>query len=245
MVTTACINEIFSSPQGEGLYAGEKMTFIRFASCTLGCQWCDTDCNPNKFCRVYISSQQTPDISIQNPVGIAKLNEIMGEFPDGTVGVTGGEPLEQVGFLKEYLPILSGRRKILLETNGIHFNALKEIAKYTDIISMDIKLPSSTGKRPLWKEHEQFLHAALETNAELYVKLVVTSSTSDRDINEAIKLLSKTNRYVPIFIQPVTPSEGFPDAISSDRILSLKRLLGAWLPNVRVSQQMHRMWGVK
>jgi 7-carboxy-7-deazaguanine synthase len=30
------ISEVFTSPQGEGLYAGQLMTFIRFAGCTVG-----------------------------------------------------------------------------------------------------------------------------------------------------------------------------------------------------------------
>lgn len=245
MTTHACINEIFSSPQGEGPHAGERMTFVRFARCRLGCIWCDTDYNPYKACEVFDPHANTATRTLPNPVTIVQLTEILEEFIDKAVAITGGEPLEQAAFLKDFLPYLQQRRKILLETNGIHHKALRMIANYVDIISMDIKLPSSTGKEPFWEEHKHFLDAALESGKELYVKLVVTSSTTDKDINDAIKLISNTNRYIPVILQPVTPTDNFPESISEGKLLSLKRLFGAWLPNVSVTPQMHKVWNVK
>jgi organic radical activating enzyme len=245
MTTTACINEIFSSLQGEGAYLGEKMTFIRFAECSFGCNWCDTDFESNKECKLFAPQSNKVASLIENPVGIVRLTEVLEQYSDKFIAITGGEPLEQVDFLRNLLPDLQRKRKILLETNGVHHKALKLVSDYIDVTSMDIKLPSSTGKKPFWNEHQQFIHAALESGKELYIKLVVTATTTDKDINEAIKLISSTNRFIPVFIQPVTPSDDLQDSVSDEKLLSFKRLFGAWLPNVSITPQMHKEWDIK
>lgn len=245
MTVTACLKEIFSSLQGEGQYVGEKMTFVRFSSCSLGCEWCDTDFDNDKYCRVYSLDNNDIDEKIPNPVSLVKLSDTLERFNDKYVAITGGEPLEQTDFLLQFLPNLQQKKKILLETNGIFHKELKLLANYIDIISMDIKLPSSTGRRSFWEEHKQFLAAAIESGKEVYIKLVVTSATTDKDINEAIKLISRTNRYIQVFLQPASPTENFSDNISDDRLLSMKRLFGAWLPNVSIAPQMHKLWGIK
>ena len=245
MTTTACINEIFSSRQGEGTYVGERMTFVRFSSCKIGCNWCDTDFDNAKDCNLYAPDSDKIASTLENPVGLVTLTEALEQYSDKFISITGGEPLEQVAFLKHLLPTIQQKRKILLETNGVSYKALRLISDYTDVISMDIKLPSSTGRGPFWKEHKEFLKTALESGKELYVKLVVTSATTDKDVNETIKLISNTNRYIPVFIQPVTPTDDFQDSVSGEKLQSFKRLFGAWLPNVKIAAQMHKEWGIK
>jgi organic radical activating enzyme len=220
------------------------MTFIRFAQCSIGCQWCDTECNPDKFCRVYKSDALNPAYSLRNPVGIVQIEDVLRDFSDEVVSITGGEPLEQADFLAEFLPTLQ-KKRIFLETNGICFEALKKVARYIDIISMDIKLPSSTGTRPYWREHAAFLDAALASGREIYIKIVVTAATTDKDINKVIKMVSAANRHIPVVLQPVTPTEKFHESISDERMLSLKRLFGLWIPNVSVTPQMHKLWEVR
>ncbi|MBI2341262.1 MAG: 7-carboxy-7-deazaguanine synthase QueE, partial [Deltaproteobacteria bacterium] len=186
--TTAHITEIFSSLQGEGPHTGEAMTFVRFAGCSTGCRWCDS-IDSIKTCVNY--RVETPPKSknfaiLSNPVSMERLNGHLAYFTDDTISVTGGEPLEQADFLAIWLPTLKPAKRVLLETNGIEASALQKISRLIDIISMDIKLPSSTGRKDYWQEHAAFLSKALSSGKETYVKIVVTSDTSSKDLQEAI-----------------------------------------------------------
>jgi pyruvate-formate lyase-activating enzyme len=55
------------------------------------------------------------------------------------------------------------RIAIYLETNGV-FDALGKIIEHLDFISMDIKLPSTSGHSGLWEEHKLFIQGAARKN---------------------------------------------------------------------------------
>lgn len=242
MELSAYLSEIFSSLQGEGPHTGEPMTFVRFAGCSLSCRWCDTEkaAVPEGSYGVETPSRSRQFVNYANPVTIEKLNEHLSFFNDPTISVTGGEPLEQTPFLEEWLKTLGGK-KILLETNGVFAKELSQVARLIDITSMDIKLPSSTGRAPLWNEHSEFLSAALSSGKELYVKIVITPDTLDKDIQEAIKIISSANKYIPVVLQPASETGNFSQKINEAQIQSFARLCNLWLPNVSVMPQMHKL----
>lgn len=246
METRANIVEIFSSLQGEGRYVGEPMTFVRFSGCSMRCAFCDT----RGAQRVEAGFRvETPPGSRtfsmhKNPVAITRLAEMMEAFDDEFVSITGGEPLEQADFLAEWLPSVAAKRRVLLETNGVLHSALGKVLPHVSVVSMDLKLPSSTRRPAVWAEHEEFLRAVLAAGVEAYVKIVVTGDTSDNDIQRAIGLVGSVNKYVPIFIQPAFDDLSLNAAISEERLSSIERLCGAYLTDVRVQPQMHRQWGV-
>ncbi|MBU1061720.1 MAG: 7-carboxy-7-deazaguanine synthase QueE, partial [Candidatus Omnitrophica bacterium] len=164
----AKITEIFSSVQGEGPYVGEEQIFVRFYGCNLGCRFCD---------------ESKKDTFLE--YGPSEVIERIIDAKNKTVSFTGGEPLLHADFLKEILPVLKEKKiKIYLETNGTLKDRLLDILDCVDIISMDLKLPSSTGLRPYWGEHADFLKEGLKK--ELFVKAVVTRKTLLSDIIEAI-----------------------------------------------------------
>ena len=242
----ANIVEVFSSLQGEGLYAGAPMTFVRFGGCRMRCRYCDT---PRGFascgvCRVEQTPRSEQFREEANPISITRLSEILESFDDEFVSVTGGEPLEQSEFLTEWLPHVSAKRKVLLETNGVLHDRLERVLPHVSIVSMDLKLPSSTRRPAVWVEHEDFLRAVIASGREIYVKLVVTGETSDSDIEKSIGTVSRINRFVPIFIQPASDTLSFNSELSGRRLSSIERLCGAYLADVRVRPQMHRQWGV-
>ena len=117
----AKITEIFSSIQGEGLHIGEEQVFVRFYGCNLSCCFCDEK-------EKVLFSEYTPQGLIEEVIKEGK----------NTISLTGGEPLLQVDFLKEILPVLKEKGKeIYLETNGMLVNNLIEVLDRIDIVSMD------------------------------------------------------------------------------------------------------------
>lgn len=180
MRNKALIKEIFQSIQGEGLYTGVNQLFIRFSRCNLNCSYCDTDFKTNL-------KEYTPQ----------ELAEITAEYKNiHSVSLTGGEPLMETDFLKEFLPLCT--HKIYLETNGVLYENLKQLLNFIDIISMDIKLPSCTKNRDLFYEHEEFIKAA--EGKELFAKIVFGSGILESEIKKCAELGRKYS--IPLVLQP-------------------------------------------
>ena len=72
------INSVFTTIQGEGALAGLPMVFVRFAGCSVGCSFCDTD--------------YTKKMTIH----IDELDAMVRrQRRSGWVWLTGGEPADQ------------------------------------------------------------------------------------------------------------------------------------------------------
>jgi len=243
---TAHIVEIFSSLQGEGIYVGDHMTFVRFGKCNMRCVYCDTlegVCHQDSL-RIEVEPGSGNFKTFDNPVSATTLTELIQNFDDEFISITGGEPLEQVEFLEEWLPSIAPRRRILLETNGILHEELTRVLPFVHVVSMDIKLPSSTRCTPKWNDHTAFLNTAVAAGREMYVKFVVTADTTDADLQKSIGIITKVNRFIPIVIQPATPTLTFNHPISEQRLKAVERLCSAYLDDVRIVPQMHKQWGV-
>jgi len=220
----AKIVEIFSSIQGEGPYVGESQVFVRFFGCNLSCKFCD-ESKKSEFSE-YSKSELIEKI----------INE-----DETTVSLTGGEPLLQADFLKEILPVLKQRQmKIYLETNGVLKDSLLKIVDYVDIISMDIKLPSSTGIAPCWDAHSEFLKEASRKN--VFTKSVVTAQTLLSDIEMAISIVETVDKNIPFIIQPVSYNGNIEKVDLLDSFFdSAKKALN----DVRIIPQVHKILGVR
>ena len=201
METTARVIEVFSSIQGEGIYVGQPHLFVRFWDCNMACRYCDTDYRGPY--QEYTEGELLEEVR----------RRILEEGPHHAVSLTGGEPLLWWRFLKRWLPPLKGLgQRVYLETNGTLPAALSEVLPWVDIVAMDIKPPTATADRSVWKEHEAFLRMAAQAKRDLFVKIVVTPQTSSSELQQAFQLVASVDAEIPVVLQPVTP----PPALFAD-----------------------------
>lgn len=244
---SADIIEVFSSIQGEGLLVGLRQAFLRFSGCNLACAYCDTmEAIPGhgtEYCRL----EKTPgrgDFSlVKNPLLLQDIKPLLDQWltkhPDShhSISLTGGEPLLQVETLLEWLPVLRGFLPIYLETNGILHESLSKCINLLDFVSMDVKLPSTSGIDALWEKHRLFLSVA--SSKQVYVKTVVSDRTEDWEIIKASEIISAADRNIPLVIQPLTGKAG-ELSISSLKLLELQEIASGILREVRIIPQTHR-----
>ncbi|MCK4463038.1 MAG: 7-carboxy-7-deazaguanine synthase QueE, partial [Candidatus Omnitrophica bacterium] len=218
----AKISDIFLSYQGEGPYLGMKQLFIRFYGCSFNCAYCDT----KPFSYNTFTKESLLD----------KISEYKESYH--SISLTGGEPLEQVDFLEEFLTLLkqSHQKSIYFETNGILHEELKKIIDSVDIISMDIKLPSSTKKNAFWDEHKRFLEIA--KSKDVLVKVIITDQTNLEDVVKARDILKDIDRKIPFILQPVDPIENIKRP-SAETLTRFKRELDKDIKNVEIIPQWH------
>jgi len=247
---TAQLAEVFSSIQGEGIYVGERQLFIRFAGCNLSCQYCDSpqalEIAPNYRFEPVSGSHKWE--SRGNPITSTQLVELLTMLDKPglhhVLSLTGGEPLLQVEFLKEFLPTVKAALKlsIYLETNGTLPEHLNEVIDLIDIIAMDIKLPSATGLSPYWKEHKKFLETAYLK--EVFVKIVVAKETKIMEIDEAARLIAAVDEKIPLVLQPVTPHGPIKHRPGAEEILAFQATAKRKLKTVKVIPQIHKLLGL-
>jgi organic radical activating enzyme len=249
-MTKAMIDEVFASVQGEGPWAGQRHIFVRFIGCDLRCAYCDTPGTvkesaaggAQRSCHAQISAGSLEREPVLNPVSTGTLASLCARLvipgpARPVVSLTGGEPLLQNEFLGVWLPTVRQRYRVYLETSGIHYEQMRGLAKLVDIVSMDIKLPSSTGQQPRWDEHRMFLAA---TGHGLFVKSVVTRTTTNDDIMTAAQLLAEHDRRLPFVLQPAGGAFT-PDPMD---LLRFQQHALALLEDVRVIPQVHKMLGI-
>lgn len=244
---SAMIDEVFASVQGEGPWVGQRHIFVRFIGCDLRCAYCDTpDAVKNtpaagaRNCRAQASPGSFERESVPNPLSPAGLSGLCARLripgpSRPVISLTGGEPLLQLAFLREWLSSERKTFRIYLETSGVHHEEMRSLAGLIDVVSMDIKLPSATGQRAHWDEHRKFLSAT--EGAERFVKAVITTSTAPDEILTAARLVAEQDRTVPFIIQPASG----PMSPGSESLILFQDLALEILEDVRVIPQVHKV----
>jgi len=219
------VSEIFESMQGEGIYLGERQIFVRLFGCNLDCSFCDT--------RFFRFKQYQPQELVTELLSFGDTYH--------SVSFTGGEPLLQKDFLKETLKLSrSAGFKNYLETNGTLPDELSEVIDLVDIVSMDFKLPSSTGEGDLWQKHRRFLEVS--SARDVFVKAVINQSTVEEDILRAIEVITTVNPTVVLVLQPDSRVES---ALLKKKIDNFKGICTRNNIITCVIPQVHKIVGVK
>ena len=250
----AYISELFSGIQGEGLWVGLRQIFLRFSGCDLRCQWCDTpnslNIKQNSFAKIEKTAGKRDFEEFKNPLSFDFLLEsiysLEKDFKHHSISLTGGEPLLQANFIKDFIIDLKKNSSLLiyLETGGHRFEELEQLINNLDIISFDLKLPSSTGEKPLWEEHCKFVELIKKYNKKAYAKMVLTSQTSKHDLEQSFDLMKNLIENCTLVLQPVTSSDlsliPSPEQILNWQAMGINQLKS---PNIRVIPQTHKFIG--
>jgi organic radical activating enzyme len=244
-VTEGWIHEIFRSVQGEGIYTGVMQVFVRMSGCGFTCSYCDSLASKvrSESC---ICRMPGGNIDLENPIGpeaAATFALSLAVMP-GThsISVTGGEPLEQAGFLSGFLELARrGGLPIYFETNGLDTAALESIISLVDIISLDIKLPSLCGGDDVLPAYKETLNVLRDK--ELFCKIVVAGGIDLEEYERAVKIIAEVDSGIPMVIQPATPAgESIPP--KPELILDLAASAAPLLEDVRVIPQCHLLLGL-
>jgi 7-carboxy-7-deazaguanine synthase len=210
------IAEKFKAPQGEGLYTGTPMAFIRFMGCSVGktiCHFCDTDFDKQQ---TWKGGGEFDESALSNWVGTYRH-----------VCLTGGEPFDRGYDLRALIERLNADGcKVHIETSGTRQYPEEWIGAYGVHITVSPK--------PGWIQH--WIDRADE------IKVIVGGLGADRrdqwpTLQQALKWADEGKL---VYLQPVN-KKNEPDRLTLSHALEL---IDEY-PQLRLSVQLHKYIGVR
>lgn len=237
--------QVFSSYQGEGIYAGVPQVFVRFGGCHMRCSYCDT---PESWTHQKSGEFEWPPFSRQmdvfeNPVSAeALLKRVHRHLETGkyhSVSITGGEPLLHSDFLAEFLPRLGA--KIYLETSGTLGPRLRKVIDFCDIIAFDIKLADCEGVSMDIADITDCINIA--AGKDYFCKVVVMETSSTAEFEKLMRTIVSCAGTFPLVFTPVSPVNQNCIEPTGERIHSFIRISESLGFKPVVVPQLHRLAG--
>ena len=231
---------------------GRPNLFIRLGGCPLRCAYCDT---PRSWKAQREGELHLPSGTerFANPVDTASLTQLLDRlveaheaaWPGLVLVVTGGEPLEQVDFLEEWLP--KAPAPVLLETAGIHADALARVLPTLRFVSLDAKDPADLRAGAELDAYAECLQATAREAQQrpadrplsFWTKFVMTENTQSSWLQDRLAGIAAEVPGATVYLQPVTPRPGSPAAPSADRLLAEVLAAQELALDLRVLPQVH------
>ncbi len=233
--------EVFSSIQGEGVLIGCRQVFVRFADCNLNCAYCDTPFHAGAEFAVETAPGSGRSRQRANPADLQALEETLQEWQAEAPGLhhslclTGGEPLLHADILAQWLPSVSAKWPIYLETNGTLPRELAKILPWVTWVSMDLKTDETTGQPTDWTAHAEFIKAAGQKLC--HVKLVIGEQTSIAHVRQAAEFVGAQQAGCPLILQPCMAKGKI--TVNGATLLELQAAASAIYPETRLVPQVH------
>lgn len=240
------VSEIFVSPQGEGVWAGTSMCFVRLAGCSVGKPY------PKDWYSIHTRELDRSGRIDPLPIYTEMCTSVHGiEFPCDTdyrrketlsvsqlmsgipanvehVLITGGEPLiHDLTTLITYL--WDNKKQVHIETSGTVDEAFDDRVW----ITVSPKLNCYFNMIARANELKVLVNEKFYTDNLLYMPTLLDDGVTIQNID--LTLLAHTK---PIFLQPIN----FENTVNND---NLKRCL-EWqkeYPQLRISIQLHKVLG--
>jgi len=218
-MTDIFISEIFHSVQGEGVFQGIPMVFVRFQGCSLGCEWCDTK---------YTWPKGKTSRKVEHIV-----EQVSGMIPSSEwVCITGGEPLEQPEAFAKLVYSLTPRFKVEVETSGLVKLPLDPL--FSRVNSWIVDLKPISAKVKLSQVYTDFERLRKQDQLKLVVK-------DPDDLQHASSVLYTFPTKAIVLVSPVFDNRGKLDIGFANTCVEFCKQ-----NNYRLSVQIHKfLWGMK